>query len=213
MGLIDSIAQTVDYRIAICMPAREQLHTATCYCLWELNSLLNRHNVSSRLFISPGTLIANQRHELVLAAQEWNATHVMFIDSDIEFNPIGILQLLEHDLDVVAACYCKRVEPFINTAWHLLDDWQSWVRISNDDQGLLKVDAVALGFCLININVFYTVDDPWFQLGYFSGQYTGEDIEFCRKLKENNIPVYLDLDVSKSLRHLGTYGFKVVGDD
>lgn len=200
-------------KLAVCIPARDQMHTATSYRLWQLRDLLSEYDLESKLFVSPGTLIANQRHELVISAIEWGATHVLFIDSDIEFDPDSVITLLMHDLDCVAACYSKRAKPIINTAWYKIDDWDSWVRINEESTGLVEVEAVALGFFLIKTSVFDIIDDPWFQLGYYAGQYTGEDIEFCRKLKAANITVSLDLDVSKTLKHLGTYGFTVVDDD
>lgn len=213
MSFIDSLSENLSIRIAICIPAREQMHTATAYCLWQLCSLLSTEGISSKLFVSPGTLIANQRHELVLSAQEWQASHVLFIDSDIEFAASDVLELLKHNKPVMAACYSKRVEPFINTAWYEIDNWNSWVRITDDDTGIRKIDAVALGFCLIDISIFDSIELPWFQLGFYGRQYTGEDIEFCRKLKDCNIDVFLDVDVSKRLKHLGTFGFTVVHDD
>jgi len=209
-GLVKNISST---RLAVCIPARDMMHTATTYCLWQLAELLKTQGIESRLFISPGTLIANQRHELVLSAMDWKATHVLFIDSDIEFEPGAVLTLLKHKKDIVAGCYSQRQEPFVNTAWSNIGVWDTWIRINKESTGLMPIEAVALGFCLIDITVFDKIDDPWFQLGYMNGQYTGEDIEFCRNAISNNIKIHLDLDVSKRLIHLGTRGFRVIGDD
>lgn len=213
MSFIDTVTKHLFRKLAVCIPARDQMHTATAFCLWNLSGALKTKGIESRLFVSPGTLIANQRHELVLAARDWGATHVMFIDSDIVFEPEDVIKLLDHEKEIMAACYSKRAEPIINTAWRTIDDWNSWVRISEDDHGIQPVEAIALGFCLIKMSVFDIIDLPWFQLGYYSGQYTGEDIEFSRKAKENNINIFIDVDVSRRLKHLGTFGFTVIGDD
>ena len=107
-----------EVRLAICVPTRDTIHSICTYSLYNLSQVLTRHDIDNKLFLSPGTLIANQRHELVLAAKEWGATHVMFIDSDIEFQPYHVLDLLDFDELIVGAAYSKRVEPFITTAWH-----------------------------------------------------------------------------------------------
>ena len=92
--------QYSDIKIAVCIPARDMMHTATSFALWNLCAYLKEVGVTSTLFISPGTLIANQRHELVKHAQEWEATHVMFIDSDMTFDPMHVLRLLDFDEEI-----------------------------------------------------------------------------------------------------------------
>lgn len=211
MSLFDSIDSTP--RLAVCIPARDQMHTATAFDLWNLSQHLSSCAIDSKLFVSPGTLIANQRHELVKSAQDWGATHVMFIDSDMTFDPECVTKLLQHDQLIVGAAYSKRVEPLITTAWHSIDDWDTWVRIYADSPTLLQVEAMALGFCLIKTEVFDRIELPWFQLGFYSGQYTGEDIEFFRKAKQSGVPVFMDTKVTRQIGHLGTYDFKVYFDD
>lgn len=213
MSLLDSIERMTGVRIAICIPARDQMHTATTFCLWNLAQHLDSENIKSSLFISPGTLIANQRHELVLSAMEWGATHVLFIDSDIEFTPHHVSALLSRNKKIVGAAYSKRVPPYITTAWSDIDNWNTWIKVSEYEDDLIKVDAMALGFCLIDISVFDEVRKPWFQLGYYNGEYTGEDIEFFRKVKDSQIEIWLDIAVTKELGHLGTYAFKVDSDN
>ncbi len=198
-----------DIRLAVCIPARDQMHTVTSYCLYNLSNVLTKLGIDNKLFLSHGTLIINQRHELVMAAREWGATHVMFIDSDIEFTPDCVIKLIDRQLPVVAAAYSKRVEPFVVTAWHKIYDWNSHVQ--NFDEDLITCEAVAMGFMLIEMSVFDCLELPWFIIGWH-GQYTGEDIEFCRMLLDKNIDIHLDLTVTQQLGHLGTKNFKVDPD-
>jgi len=208
VSILDSLAnKSNSLKIAVCIPARDQMHTATSYCLYNLSQVLTRLNIDNKLFISSGTLIVNQRHELVVSAQEWGASHVMFIDSDMEFTPSCVLDLINRNVDVVAAAYSKRVEPFVTTAWNKIDDWNSHIIEATDD--VVLCEAVAMGFMLIKISVFDTIPLPWFKLGWYNGQYVGEDIEFCRMMLEHKIPLHLDTQVTQQLGHLGTSSFKV----
>jgi hypothetical protein len=204
---------TIDYRqvkLAVCIPARDQMHTATSFCLYNLANVLTELGIDNKLFISPGTLIANQRHELVKSAKDWSATHVMFIDSDIEFQPYHVTNLLDFDESIVGAAYSKRVEPFLTTAWKEIDKWSTYVRPLEQTESHIKIAAMGLGFCLIKIEVFDKINLPWFQLGFTNGQYTGEDIEFFRKCKDV-VDIWLDVQTTCELGHLGTKSYKVDG--
>ena len=202
----------MNHKIAICMPTREQMHSRCAFSLYNLGKALSKIGVEHSLFLSPGTLIANQRHELIIAAQEWGATHVMFIDSDIIFKPSHVIELLNFNEPVVGAAYSKRIEPVIPTAWHHIDNWDTYVRLHEQTDSHIQVEAMALGFCLIKIEVFDKLDLPWFILGFNNGQYTGEDIEFFRNCKNNNIPVWLDVKISFEIGHLGLKEFKNADD-
>lgn len=202
-----------DIRLAICIPTRDTMHSGCTYSLYNLAKILTEYDIDNKLFLSPGTLIANQRHELVLAAKEWGATHVMFIDSDIEFSPANVINLLEFNEPIVGAAYSKRVEPLITTAWHKIYDWNSHVDVAKQTESHILVECMALGFCLINMNVFSKLELPWFILGYNKEfhQYTGEDIEFFRQCNDVGIPIWLDVATTCELGHLGTKSFKVDG--
>lgn len=198
-----------DVRLAICIPARDQMHTCTSYCLYNLANVLTKLGIDNKLFVCAGTLIVNQRHELVKSAQEWAATHVMFIDSDMEFEPQHVINLISFNEDIVGAAYSKRVAPFVATAWTEIDNWDSHVQPRKQTNSHIKVDAMGLGFCLIKISVFDKIELPWFELGYSNGQYTGEDIEFFRKCISTDI--WLDIQTTCELGHLGTESYKVDG--
>jgi hypothetical protein len=200
------------HKIAICIPTREQMHSRCAFSLYNLGKALSKAGIEHSLFLSPGTLIANQRHELVEAAREWGATHVMFIDSDIIFKPSHVIELINFNEPVVGGAYSKRIEPVIATAWHSIDNWDTHVKLHEQTDSHIQVEAMALGFCLIKIEVFDNLELPWFILGFKDGQYTGEDIEFFRNCKNNNVPVWLDVKVSLEIGHLGTKEFKNAND-
>ena len=151
---------TDSIRLAVCIPCRDMMHSACSYSLYNLAKVLTSIGIEHKLFLSPGTLIANQRHELVLSAREWNATHVLFIDSDIVFSPNHVLNLLDFDEEIVGAAYSKRVEPIVPTAWHKIDDWDSYIKVEEQTDSHIKVEAMALGFCLIKVQVFDKLDLP-----------------------------------------------------
>jgi len=66
-----------------------------------------------------------------------------------------------------------------------------------------------MGCMLIKANVFRTMAEPWFQIGYSPDwkTFVGEDMYFCREAQKAGFKVYIDHDVSKQVRHIGVLEF------
>lgn len=104
------------------------------------------------------------------------ATHLMFIDADINFDCIDILHMLQHDKDIIVGAYPKKdlaYEKMLYSAKKentTLDDFKSmganyalnfdWTYNENNtptlqsDKGLVKLKDAATGFMLIKREVF-----------------------------------------------------------
>jgi len=67
-------------------------------------------------FMFNESLITRARNALVHQFLKTNATHLLFIDSDIKFNPEDILRMLEADKEIICGIYPKKE---IN--WHTVN--------------------------------------------------------------------------------------------
>jgi hypothetical protein len=77
--------------------------------LLQLNNLLRDNNIESMMsFMFNESLITRGRNALAHAFMKSNATHLMFIDADIHFNPADFLKMLEADKDVICGIYPKK---------------------------------------------------------------------------------------------------------
>jgi hypothetical protein len=81
-------------RIAILIPARGQMEVATAFdlvamCAYTIKT--TKHDID--LFTSAGTLIFDQRNNLVKTAMEIKADYLLFIDADMRF-PKDTLKIL-----------------------------------------------------------------------------------------------------------------------
>src|SRR5688572_5624514 len=54
---------------------------------------------------------AKGRNLVIEAALEHNCSHVLFIDDDMAFKSHALMQLLEHDVDIVSGLYFSRSFP------------------------------------------------------------------------------------------------------
>ena len=125
------------------------------------------------------SIINKARNTLVASfMQDDSFTHLMFIDSDIEFNPLDFFKLILRDKDIVAGSYPKK-----HLNWDFIKDaatseataedlkmsgisyafglknkktgkYSSNVEIQPNEEGLAEVDAAPTGFMLIKRNVF-----------------------------------------------------------
>jgi len=89
--------------IAVCTPARDQVHTNYTYCMVNMVAYhtLNTTDAIS-LKLMQGTIIQNQRADLCLDAMKEGCTHILFIDSDMTFPQDMVQRLLKHDKEIVA---------------------------------------------------------------------------------------------------------------
>ena len=77
-------------------------------CL-DLVSLCSRYGIQCQFyFLFNESLITRARNYLVDEFLRSEATHLMFIDSDIDFNPMDVLYLLAADKEVAGGPYSKK---------------------------------------------------------------------------------------------------------
>ena len=126
-----------------------------------------------------------------------DATHLMFVDADIKFNPTDVVKLLTHDKDIVGGIYPQKTLPpkmVVNT----IDNGKR-------EGNLIEVGTIGTGFMLIkriNNNQY-----DFFQCTIDSrGRYLTEDWSFCRRWRQVGGEVWADLDIA--LEHVGYFRFQ-----
>lgn len=169
----------------------------------------------------PGTLIFTQREKLASEALEWGADQLLWIDSDQRF-PANSLEVLQaRQAPVIGTNATTRREPILPTALNLEikremlagkaegEPYQVWSKVeSRGKSGIEQVTAVGFAVTLISKDVFAKVPRPWFDIIWTDhGNVIGEDVAFCVKCMENDIPVYVDHDLSMHIGHIGVKTF------
>lgn len=194
-------------RIAIVLPCQDQVDAGFALDLSRLiqHTTAMRPDIVLTVIQNRGTIIPQQRHTLVLAAQEFRATHLLWLDSDMRFPKDTLFRLLSHDEPIVAANYSRRRHPVLPTAEH---SELGYLFTTPDATGLEMVTQCGMGVMLTQMAVFTTVPQPWFQLGWSDGAYVGEDFFFCRRAKASGFPTLIDQDVSQEVRHVGSLEYR-----
>jgi len=202
----------MSYRLAILLPCRDIVHTSFAYDLARLTAYWSARHVPNggalHLYTSQGTLIADQRQNLVIEALKVEADYVMWLDTDHRFPKDIVDRLHAHGKDVVACNYSTRRLPCKPIAFKD-HHCRSLVYTKADSTGLEEVYAIGMGAMLERASVYRKLALPFFSIGYSQAaqDFFGEDVFHCHKLRDAGVSVFVDHDVSKEVKHIGNFEF------
>lgn len=183
--------------VTIAIPSRDQIHANFAFSLVSL--ILN---TGFPVYVSNirSSILPVSRSMLVERAQENKSDYILFLDSDMVFPPDTLKRLLAHDKDIICATYCRRegtTEPMGCDAL--------WQQIPADAIGVGEAGRVPMGVMLIKMSVFDKMTKPYFRWGINEGRsdIVGEDAEFCDRARNMGYKVWVDMELSKQVGHIG----------
>ena len=170
--------------------------------VWYTNSLVNSVRIAQEndiflhpVFMSYDALVQRARNDLFALALDYDA--VIWIDSDLEWHPMWIMELLGSDKDVVGGTYRKKT-----------DDAELYtVKTHNLEtkDGLVQVEGLGLGFVKMSKKAVKDLWDasPEYQnegktrrmicnVEVIDGQLVSEDNAVMRKLSSLGYDIWLD---------------------
>lgn len=225
-----------DIKLFIATPAYG--HTVnTCY----MNSILKfvkaaqNHetlNISVSMHLQPGiALITQARNNCVSNFLNSDCTHMLFIDSDIGFEPEAIFRLINKDVPLCLTPYPVKGYGKNNELQFIMHfKKEETIRIEED--GFIEVEAGPTGFMMMKRELFDTLIEMYPNKKTFNRQlidaeitsmdknwytffectqdpdsgYLGEDISFCKLWTKINGKIYAD--IKTSLIHFGAHVFE-----
>ena len=176
---------------------------------WSLDTIVNE------------SLIPRGRNALVARAlANTRATHLLFLDADIGFDPESVLMLLEEDVDVIGGGYPKKSLPVD----YVINPLPGGITDSNK----AEVERIGTGFLLIKRHVFEHMaakmpelkylDDcglgpslnenlfAFFECGLFGHKvFMSEDWLFCNRWRALGGRIFISKRFA--LTHVGSYSF------
>jgi len=183
--------------------------------VWYTNSLVNSVRIAQEndiflhpVFMSYDALVQRARNDLFALALDYDA--VIWIDSDLEWHPMWIMELLGSDKDVVGGTYRKKTDDaeLYTVKTHSLEE----------KDGLVKVESLGLGFVKMSKKAVQDLWDasPEYQnegktcrmicnVEVIDGQLVSEDNAVMRKLASLGYDIWLDPRMTCC--HIGTKKF------
>jgi hypothetical protein len=118
--------------------------------------------------------------------------YIMWIDSDMVFNPEHFEKLLKAKKEVITGLY--RIENTNLLGCFDTNNKRIDVDYIKNNSGVIRVSFSAMGFMLIKRGVYERMPFPYFSVPGESGMLS-ETLSFCHNLSKANIPIYAHLDV------------------
>lgn len=195
-------------KLAIGGPTRDTVPALFALNFAELYAYTREHGPWATVLA--GFKVATYIH---IGREEWlqdvigqDATHALWIDSDMSVPPYAAVQLAQHEQAVVAANYLMRDDTGRFTAQRGTER----VHTTPHSTGLEAVDGCGMGLMLLRCDALRGLSRPWFQHGRNQhGGDVGEDLMFCNALRDAGHEIYIDHDLSKEVGHVGQHVYRI----
>jgi hypothetical protein len=183
--------------------------------VWYTNALLEtvllgfqNETVFKPIFLSYDALIQRSRNDLFKIAVENNFDGILWIDSDIEWEPKWAVEIVNRDKDIIGLPVIKKsLQETYNVKCNPED------LVTNED-GLISVLSVGTGFLYMGkkaIDYLWENSEEYselektgrmvFSVNIKDGQLVSEDVSVCNKLKDGGFDIFID--PSKTCNHVG----------
>lgn len=146
------------------------------------------------------------RNQLAQDFMDSDFDRLVFLDSDITFEPGALIKLAKQPVDFVGGAYRYKNESEIYPiGW--LEDAELWA----NEQGLLEIAHLPGGFMSLSRNVFEKLKEAhpereydhmghnahcYFEMKYQDGTLYGEDVHFCKEWRRIGGKVFLDPELT-----------------
>lgn len=157
------------------------------------------------LYLTRNTLVSNElrnydpRQVVPVMPAFPDYTHLMWIDSDMVWEPKMIEKLVQDNKDIVGGLCPINWQGKSNAMW-VAENGTYFYNMRKQGQkreGLMRVDYTGFAFLLVKRGVFESMRYPWFDLrtaNYEDGTYglISEDIAWCNRATEKGYKIYID---------------------
>lgn len=163
------------------------------------------------------SVIPSNRHEIIDMAQQWKATHILWIDDDMRWPP-GVAKALfksmielnrvdkENAPKIIGANCIKRKYPIE----YMATDMDQQEVVSRGKKGLDEVLYTGNSFTLMDMSLFTKIEKPWFAFAWNqeTGKFGTEDVFFMVKARKHGYPTYIVHELGEHIDHIGAWTFK-----
>jgi hypothetical protein len=190
--------------------------------LMKLAQKVQEHGITIQVSSICGcSVVTRARNLIAYEFLQSDCDSLMFIDSDMTFEPDAVIRLLawNQTKPIVAGAYEARKEGKI----YILSLEGDAENVHMDKMGLVKAHRVATGFMMIQRRVFETLRDKhpeyahkdtnsdnilhsFFDFKVTPEGYIGEDFLFCDRAREAGFSVWVDPTIA--LGHMGVHEFQ-----
>jgi len=211
------------------MPCYDSVKINTMLSIFQLINKLGQSKVEVGINTMKSPLIHQARNYLASVFLTTEYTHMLFIDSDVEFGPEAGLRMLVADKDIICTPYRVKDERVDQPRYTVKFADPKVVPILAG--GLVEIEAGPTGLMLIKRRVFEKIikNRPdlkiknsanqalketekshgnyynFFDFAFEDGYTYGEDVSFCKLARDNDFRIYANTESPTA--HRGEYAW------
>ena len=210
--------------VMIAMPCYDSVKVSTMISLIKLVQQLGKSGIQVSINTMKSPLIHQARNYLTSVFLTTDFTHLLFVDSDVEFEPEAVLRMLVAKKDVICTPY--RVKSLdVNQKMYTVELKKDAPLEPGD---LIEITAGPTGIMLIHRDVFKKIiekfpdlkiknsvfpkpgDDHKYYYNFFDfkfedGYSSGEDVSFCKLVEKVGFKLYAN--TASFTKHHGSYAW------
>jgi len=213
--------------VYIAMPCYDSVKINTMLSVIKLVQQLSRSGIKVGINTMKSPLIHQGRNYLTSVFLTTQYQYMLFIDSDVEFEPEAVLKMLVAKKRIICTPYrvkAERLDKHIYTV-----EFKDPQNIPLMPGGLVEIEAGPTGLMLIDRMVFEriiknhpelkiknkAIPNPgdshksyynFFDFGFKDGYAMGEDVSFCKLARGNDFQIYANTE--STTRHHGSYAWE-----
>ena len=213
--------------VYIAMPCYDSVKINTMLSVIKLVEQLRYSGVKMGINTMKSPLIHQARNYLTSVFLTTEYQYLLFIDSDVEFEPDAVFRMLVARKEIICTPYRVKAEQLDKHIYTV--EFKDPKNIPFLPGGLVELEAGPTGLMLIDRKVFEkiiknhpdlkiknkatpTADKSlefyynFFDFGFDNHYATGEDISFCKLAKENDFKIYANTE--STTKHHGSYAWE-----
>ena len=211
----------------IAMPCYDSVKINTMLSVVKLIQQLGKSGIQVGIHTMKSPLIHQARNYLTSVFLTTEYQYMLFVDSDVEFEPEAVMRMMVAKKNIVCTPYrvkSAEIDKHIYTV-----EFKDPKNILVLAEGLVEIEAGPTGLMLIDRKVFEKIIENrtdlkiinkatpnagkshefyynFFDFGFKKGYAMGEDVSFCKLARDNDFKIYANIESSTT--HHGGYGWK-----
>ena len=213
--------------VYIAMPCYDSVKINTMLSIIKLIQQLSRSGIEVGINTVKSPLIHQARNYLTSVFLTTKYQYLLFIDSDVAFQPEAVAKMLVAKKDIICTPYRVKTEKFDKNIYTV--EFKDPKNIPIMPGGLVELEAGPTGLMLIDRKVFEKIMKKYpylkiknkatpnaekshefyynfFDFGFKDGYAIGEDVSFCRLARGSNFKIYANTE--SITQHHGSWAWE-----
>ena len=223
----DKMSTQLKPTVYIAMPCYDSVKINTMLSVIKLVQQLSKNGIKVGINTMKSPLIHQARNYLTSVFLTTEYQYMLFVDSDVEFEPECVMRMLVAKKEIICTPYrvkAPQLDKHIYTV-----EFKEPKNIPILPGGLVEIEAGPTGLMLIDRKVFekimknspqLKINNPaipnageshkfyynFFDFGFNDHYAMGEDISFCRLARKNDFKIYANTE--STTQHHGSYAWE-----